>query len=75
MGQCTEALREYEALRDRYVGFEARYRHALLLKRLGRADDAATLFGEIVRNAKRSTLDSEQEWVKLARRESQAVGA
>jgi len=75
MGQTTEALREYEALQERYVGFEARYRHGLLLKRLGRSADAATLFREILRHAKRSALESEQEWVKLARRESEAVKA
>ena len=75
MGQGTEALREYEALRDRYVGFEARYRHAVLLKRLGRQADAETLFGEILRHAKRSALESEQEWVKLARRECEAANA
>jgi hypothetical protein len=69
VGETEAALREYEALRDRYVGFEARYRHALLLRQVGRRRDASTIFGEIVMHAKRSVLESEQEWVKLARRE------
>jgi hypothetical protein len=68
-----EALREYEALRDHYVGFEARYRHAMLLKQVGRVHDAISLFGEILKQAKRSTLESEQEWIKLARRERDAL--
>ena len=75
MGESAQALREYEALRDLYVGFEARYRHAVLLKSLGRSADAATLFGEILKHAKRSALGSEQEWVKLAQRECEAINA
>ena len=75
MGESGAALAQYEALKDRYVGFEARYRHALLLKNLGRWHEASLLLADIVRHAKRSALESEQEWVKLARREVETQGA
>ena len=77
MGETGAALAQYESLRERYVGFEARYRHAMLLKQLGRWNEAAGLLGEILKHAKRSALESEQEWVKLARREvdSESLGA
>ena len=57
------------------MGFEAKYRYALHLKRLGRAKEAAELFDFIATNARRSALDSEQEWVKLARKEREATTA
>lgn len=69
MGETGAALAQYESLKDRYVGFEARYRHALLLKNLGRWHEASALLADIVKHAKRSALESEQEWVKLAKRE------
>ena len=75
MGETGAALAQYESLRDRYVGFEARYRHALLLKNLGRWHEASALLADIVRHAKRSALESEQEWVKLAKREVETEGA
>ena len=75
MGESGAALAQYESLRDRYVGFEARYRHALLLKNLGRWHEAVALLEDILRHARRSALESEQEWVKLARREVQVEGA
>lgn len=75
LGETPRALALYEELRTRYVGFEAKYRYATLLKRLGREREAAELFDFIVKNARRSALESEQEWVKLARREREAVTA
>jgi hypothetical protein len=75
LGETQRALDIYEQLRTRYVGFEAKYRYALLLKRLGRRDEANALFDFITANARRSALESELEWVKLARKEREAATA
>lgn len=75
LGETTRAAELYEALRERYVGFEAKYRYGLLLKRLGREGEANELFDLILKNARRSALESEQEWVKLARKERESVAA
>ena len=75
LGDTDGALAAYAQLRDRYVGFEAKYRHGMLLKRLGRSQEADALFGAIVANARRSALESEQEWVKLARAERETTAA
>jgi hypothetical protein len=77
LGDTQRALNAYEALRHRYVGFEAKYRYGLLLKKLGRDAEAQELFAFIGANARRSAVDSEREWVKLAAkaREREAVAA
>ena len=75
LGDTQRALAVYEELRDHYVGFEAKYRYAMLLKGLGRADEAGPLLDYIATHARRSALESEQEWVKLARAERTAAGA
>ena len=66
LGDTARALAGYEALRERYVGFEAKYRYAQLLDRSGRGPEAQVLYAWIVRNARRSALESERQWVKLA---------
>ena len=75
LGATQRALNAYEALRARYVGFEAKYRYGLLLKRLGRDAEAHELFAFIAANAKRTALDSEREWVKLASQEREKIAA
>ena len=75
VGETNRSVEIFERLRTTYVGFEAKYRYALLLKRLGRATEAAELFDFIATNARRSALESEQEWVKLARKEREAATA
>jgi len=75
LGATQRALNAYEALRARYVGFEAKYRYGLLLKRLGRDREAYELFDFIGVNAKRSALDSEMQWVRLAAAEREKVAA
>ncbi len=75
VGEGERALAIYERLRTTYVGFESKYRQAMLLKRLGRAHEAGALFDHILQNARRSALESEQEWVKLARAERAATTA
>ena len=73
IGETNRSIEIFERLRATYVGFEAKYRYALLLKRLGREREAAELFDFIATNARRSALESEQEWVKLARHERDAT--
>jgi len=75
LGETTRALDIYSQLRTRYVGFEAKYRYGLLLKRMGREAEANELFDYISTHARRSALESEQEWVKLARKEREAATA
>jgi len=75
IGETQRSAEIFERLRNTYVGFEAKYRYALLLKKLGRDDEAAELFDFIAKNARRSALESEQEWVKLARKEREATTA
>lgn len=73
LGDTTRAAAIYEALRTTYVGFEAKYRYGMLLKRLGRDTEARELFAQITKNARRSALESEREWLELARRELNVV--
>jgi hypothetical protein len=75
LGDTQRALNAYEALRNRYVGFEAKYRYGLLLDRLGRATEAQELFAFIAANARRSAVESEKQWVKLAAKEREKVAA
>ena len=75
LGDTQRALNAYEALRNRYVGFEAKYRYGLLLDRLGRADEAQELFAFITANARRSAMDSEKQWTKLAAKEREKIAA
>ena len=75
LGDTQRALNAYEALRNRYVGFEAKYRYGLLLDRLGRGPEAQELFDFIAANARRSAVESEREWVKLAGMEREKVAA
>jgi hypothetical protein len=73
LGETQRALEVYESLRNRYVGFEAKYRYALLLDQVGRGAEAEGLFTFIVANARRSALESEREWVKLAAKERERL--
>jgi hypothetical protein len=72
LGDTNGALATYEGLRDRYVGFEAKYRYGVLLKRMGREADAQQLFEFIGANSRRTAIESEREWVRLAARERSA---
>ena len=75
LGATQRALNAYEALRVRYVGFEAKYRYGLMLKRLGRDAEAYELFDFIESKGKRSAIDSEAQWVRLAAAERGKVAA
>lgn len=74
-GDTGRALEEYAALARYYPGAEARVRHALLMKQLGRADEAASMFAAILKDARLAPKHfqrSQREWIDLARRESEA---
>lgn len=45
------------------------YRYGLLLKRLGRDAEAQALFKFIDDHSRRTSIESESEWVRLAARE------
>lgn len=75
LGETDRALAMYAELRDHYVGFEAKYRYAMLLKGVGRGAEARELFDYISSHARRSALESEQQWVKLARAERETASA
>lgn len=67
-GDTFGALAEYEEITPNYVGLEAKYRYALLLKNTGHLKQADSLFQEILSHAKRFNvnMDTEKAWVGLA---------
>ena len=71
LGAETAALNEYERLAGAAVGLEAKIRHGQLLKRLGYATHARSVFEEALAHAKRFNLKHEEEqvWVSVARKE------
>ena len=73
-GDNERALEEYAALSRYYPGAEARVRHALLCKKLGRTDEAAAMFTAILKDARLAPKHfrrSQREWLELAKRESE----
>lgn len=74
-GRAQEAVAEYQALSAYYPGAEPRVRHALLLKMMGRADEARSLFTDVVRQLRRAPKHARRlqaEWIAIAERESRA---
>ena len=70
MAESESALQEYAVLHQYYPGPEASYRHALLMKNLGRADKSRELLEEIVRYAELSPQhyrNTHREWIKNAK--------
>ena len=68
-GKNDEALRQYQAVANRYPGEEARTRYALLLEKLGHDSEAQALFREVVASVKGapSHYRSRQgEWLRMA---------
>lgn len=68
-----EALREYAALAPGYPGAEARVRYALLLKRLGKFEDAHRIFKDLMDSAKLAPphyRKAQAQWLDYARRET-----
>ena len=64
-----EALREYRALSDYFVGAEARVRYGVLLARLGREGEAKVWLTEVLRQLRRAPAhvrEAQAEWISLA---------
>ena len=71
-GAAERALKEYDALARYYPGAEARVRHAMLLKKLGRTAEAQELFAAILKDARLAPKHfrrSQREWIALAEKE------
>ena len=70
LGQGEAALAQYERAVETYVGLEAKVRYGQLLKKLGHANHAQSVFHEVVVHAKRFRIAHEEEraWVEIARR-------
>ena len=71
-GDVEGALRAYAVLSRGAAGEEARCRYALLLKRVGRPDEAYALFEEMLRHARVSSghyRREEKKWLDVARKE------
>ena len=72
MEGVDEALHEYAALAPGYPGAEARLRHALLLKRLGKLDDARRILKDLLDGGKLAPAHyrrAQAQWLDRARRE------
>lgn len=72
-GENDRALEEYAAVSGYYPGAEARVRHALLCKKLGRTEQAEQMLAAILKDARlapRHFQRSQREWLELAERES-----
>lgn len=70
LGRQGEALAEYQAVSRYFPGEEARARHAMLLKQLGRDDEARSLLDGIVRSVERGSrayARAQREWIDLAK--------
>jgi hypothetical protein len=71
-GALLEAEREYASIAPDYPGAEARLRFGMLLKRLGKAEQARSELGELLDSALLSPPHyrrAQAEWLDLARRE------
>lgn len=71
-GDTDQALEEYVAVTQGFPGEEARVRHALLLKRIGRQAESDALFAESLKRADLAPKyyrRDQREWLEIARRE------
>lgn len=71
-GDLAKAAEEYEALIGYDAGAEARYRQAMLLKRMGETERSRELLRRLVEDAELTSRHARQlqkEWLELARRE------
>lgn len=70
-GETDAALAEYRGL-TASAGEEGRARYGLLLRKVGREEEAAAVFDQIVRHARLSSSSyrkEQREWIDTARRE------
>lgn len=71
-GDTEAALKEYVALDASYPGEEARVRHALLLKQLGRDGEARQIWQQVLLRSQASPKfyqRNEKNWIEQAKRE------
>jgi hypothetical protein len=71
-GDLEKAASEYEALSQYYGGAEARYRQAMLHKKMGQQEQAREVLQKLLDDAELTTRHSRQlqkEWLDLAKRE------
>lgn len=71
------AVEEYDKLSKNYQGEEARCRHALLLKQLGRKEEARKLFEKINTECRLSTRfyqKAQKKWIDIAKVELKSAG-
>jgi hypothetical protein len=69
IGRSEEALTEYRALSDYFVGAEARVRYGALLARMGRQGEAKAWLTEVLRQLRRSPAHvrkAQAEWIAIA---------
>ena len=74
-GNLAKAEAEYRGIANYYPGAEARVRHALLLRKLGRADEARAALDDVLRTAElapRHVRRAQAEWLAVAKRERDA---
>ncbi len=71
-GDTDESLKSYSQIVRSFSGEEARCRYALLLKQVGRVEEADDLFGTIVKNARLSPkfyVKAQKQWINIAKKE------
>lgn len=68
-GRLPEAAEEFKALSDYYPGAEPRARYGLLLQKMGRHSEAATVLTDLLaymRRAPRHVRKAQAEWIAMA---------
>ena len=73
LGEFDAAVAEYAAVVTHYPGEQARVRYGLLLKQLGRRNEAEQLFAETLRRARLAPThyrQAQREWIALAEGEA-----
>ena len=69
MGENQNALKEYKEVSNYYPGVEASCRYALLLKKMGRIQEANEEFNKIILRSRvrgRKTTREERQWIRTA---------
>lgn len=71
-GRTDEAIEEYQALLDYAPGSEAKVRYGMLLKLVGRIDEAKVVFTELLiqmKRAPRHVRKAQAEWIATAEKQ------
>jgi hypothetical protein len=74
-GRVDEALEEYHAVSAYFPGAEAKVRYGLLLRMVGRTQDARIVFNELLLQMKRAPKylrDAQSEWLAIAEKQLSA---